>query len=151
KDPWFTYFVRLELEQLDRLDAIFRALRNKKCVPSGLLKAVHKAAKLERVRRERQRTIDAMMAPVRETGPVTYDHFVGHMPSGGYVFMPTGDLWPAKSVDARLPPREVSESAEPIKPSTWIDRYQPVEQMTWAPGEPKILPDRLILDGGWVH
>jgi hypothetical protein len=34
--------------------------------------------------------------------------------------------------------------------STWIDRNQAVEQMTWAPGEDELIHDRLISGGGWI-
>ena len=36
-----------------------------------------------------------------------------------------------------------------IDASEWLDRYRPVEQMTWAPGLPMIVRDRVISDGGW--
>jgi hypothetical protein len=35
--------------------------------------------------------------------------------------------------------------------AAWLDRHKPVEQMTWAPGEPMIIRDRLISEGGWVE
>ena len=35
--------------------------------------------------------------------------------------------------------------------SAWLDRNQPVEQMTWAPGEPMLIRDRLISEGGWIE
>ena len=38
-----------------------------------------------------------------------------------------------------------------IKASIWIDKNQPVEQMTWAPGMPMIIADRLIANGGWIE
>src|SRR5262249_15203871 len=31
----------------------------------------------------------------------------------------------------------------------WLDQNRPVEQMTWAPGEPTEIRDRLIAEGGW--
>jgi hypothetical protein len=36
-----------------------------------------------------------------------------------------------------------------ISASAWLDRYRPVEQMTWAPGEEMLIRDRLIAEGGW--
>jgi hypothetical protein len=38
-----------------------------------------------------------------------------------------------------------------IKPSVWLDRNRPVEQMTWAPGEPLTIDGRLIAEGGWIE
>jgi hypothetical protein len=34
--------------------------------------------------------------------PVSLDDFRAHMPDHRYIFVPTRDLWPATSVDARL-------------------------------------------------
>ena len=36
-----------------------------------------------------------------------------------------------------------------MRASLWLDRHKPVEQMTWAPGLPPLIKDRLISDGGW--
>jgi Family of unknown function (DUF5906) len=33
--------------------------------------------------------------------------------------------------------------------AAWLDKHKPVEQMTWAPGEPMLIHNRLISDGGW--
>jgi hypothetical protein len=38
-----------------------------------------------------------------------------------------------------------------IKASRWLDQNKSVEQMTWAPGEPEIITNRLISDGGWIE
>jgi Family of unknown function (DUF5906) len=38
-----------------------------------------------------------------------------------------------------------------MAPAAWLDEHRPVEQMTWAPGSPLIIRDRLILDGGWIE
>ena len=35
-------------------------------------------------------------------------------------------------------------------PSAWIDQNLPVEQMTWAPGLPEVIRDKLVSDGGWI-
>jgi hypothetical protein len=37
-----------------------------------------------------------------------------------------------------------------ISASAWIDRNKPVEQMTWAPGLPMLIRDKLMIEGGWV-
>src|SRR5262245_5457258 len=79
-----------------------------------------------------------------------------------YIYAPTGDLWPAGSVNARIPPIPlVDSSGKPalnkkgeqveLTAAQWLDRNKPVEQMTWAPGEPTIIRDRLISDGGWIE
>ena len=33
----------------------------------------------------------------------------------------------------------------------WLDQNQPVEQMTWCPGLPMLIRDRLVVDGGWIE
>jgi hypothetical protein len=87
--------------------------------------------------------------------------FRAYMPTHGYIFAPTRDMWPATSVNARIPPVEVLDAAgtpklnkagEPmmIPASTWLDQNQPVEQMTWAPGLPMLISDQLVADGGWI-
>ena len=86
--------------------------------------------------------------------------FYGYMVEGRYIYTPTGDLWPAKSVNTRLPAVPLVDSygnplldadGNPMKiPATkWIDQNQPVEQMTWVPGEPMLIHDRLVHKGGW--
>ena len=92
--------------------------------------------------------------PPARTRTVTVDDLRGYMPTATFIFMPAGELWPAKSVNARVPPVVVgiNEKGEPIRvaASTWIMREQPCEQMVWAPKEPQIISDRLITKGGWI-
>jgi Family of unknown function (DUF5906) len=35
--------------------------------------------------------------------------------------------------------------------SAWLDQHKAVEQMTWAPGLPTLIKDRLIAEGGWIE
>jgi hypothetical protein len=93
---------------------------------------------------------------------VTLDDFHAYMLMHNYIFAPTGDLWPAASVNARVPPVAlVDGSGKPVlddngkqkfvSASAWLDRNKPVEQMTWAPGLPMTAHDRLISEGGWIE
>ncbi len=75
---------------------------------------------------------------------VRLQDFWAYMPMHLYVFAPSRELWPAASVNARLP------KVGKIKPSAWLDRNRSIEQMTWAPGEPMVIGDQLISDGGWI-
>lgn len=88
--------------------------------------------------------------------------FQAFMPTHQYIFAPTGQPWPATSVNARIPPIPLrDENGGPIlgndgKPVTiraseWLDRFQAVEQMTWCPGRPMLIRDRLVVDGGWIE
>lgn len=88
---------------------------------------------------------------VSESG-VKLEDFRAYMPSHSYIYTPTREMWPSASVNARVPPIPVcNEDGKSVKlaASTWLDQNRPVEQMTWAPGEPMLLPNRLISDGGW--
>jgi hypothetical protein len=80
---------------------------------------------------------------------VALDDFRAYMPDHRYIFMPTRDLWPASSVDARIPWPE-GPNHKPMKPSRWLDENAPVEQMTWLPGADVLIRGRLIDTGGWI-
>ena len=79
--------------------------------------------------------------------------FYAHMPSGDFIFIPSRDFWPARSVDARIP-RVTTSAAEghqaTIKASGWIAKNRPVEQVTWAPGRPELIADVLATEGGFI-
>lgn len=89
-------------------------------------------------------------AAAEEGEGVRLEDFWAYMPPHSYMFSPSRELWPAASVNARLPDVLV-ENGKPVKPSAWLDQFQAVEQMTWWPGEPMIIEDRLISQGGWIH
>ena len=72
---------------------------------------------------------------------ISFGDFYALMTEHKYIFAPSGELWPAASVNARLG----TEADE------WLDRNRPVEQMTWAPGTPDLIKDRLIANGGWIE
>jgi hypothetical protein len=79
---------------------------------------------------------------------VSIEDFYAFMPMHSYIFAPTGEMWPAASVNSRIPP--IVSAGKAIKASDWLDQNRPVEQMTWAPGLPTVINDRLIADGGWI-
>ncbi len=92
---------------------------------------------------------------------VRLDDFLAYMPMHKYIFVPARELWPASSVNARIPPvRLVNGDGNPVldengKPrklsaNRWLDEHRPVEQMTWTPGMPTVIQDRLFSDGGWI-
>jgi hypothetical protein len=92
---------------------------------------------------------------------VTIDDFVAYMPSHIYIFTPCREPWTEASVNSRLPrvpvldkhgqPKRRGGKIVTISPSTWLDRNNPVEQMTWCPGYPMLIKDRLVVDGGWIE
>jgi Bifunctional DNA primase/polymerase, N-terminal/Family of unknown function (DUF5906) len=93
---------------------------------------------------------------------ISLDDFHAYMPQHSYIFAPTGEMWPANSVNARLPPQPLlkadgtpvlDKKGNPlmISANAWLDQHRSVEQMTWAPGEPELIKDRLISEGGWIE
>ena len=92
---------------------------------------------------------------------VRRDDFHAYMPMHPYIFAPSRELWPASSVNARIPPIPlVDRDSTPVvdkkgnpktlAATTWLDQYHPVEQMTWIPGLPMLIRDRLVSEGGWI-
>jgi hypothetical protein len=82
---------------------------------------------------------------------VSLHDFHAYMPMPrSYIFVPNRDMWPASSVDARIP-SILGQDNKPVCASAWLSQNQPVEQMTWAPGRPMLIKDRLISDGGWIE
>jgi len=89
---------------------------------------------------------------------VNLDDFHAFMPSHTYIFVPTREMWPASSVNSRVPAVKVlKKDGAPvkdengndkyIKANNWLDAHRAVEQMTWAPGLPLTIADRLISEG----
>jgi hypothetical protein len=78
------------------------------------------------------------------------EDFVAYCPMHNYIFKPTREAWPAASVNARVAP-VLQADGKAISASAWLDANAPCEQMTWAPGEPMLIKDRLISEGGWIE
>ena len=101
--------------------------------------------------------------PEAEGRGVTIDDFVAYMPTHAYIFTPCREIWVGASVNARLPRVPVLDQARPAqarrerqahhhqrqRPGSIKNR--PVEQMTWCPGFPMLIKDRLVVDGGWIE
>jgi hypothetical protein len=89
---------------------------------------------------------------------ISLDDFYAHLPSHSYIFVPSRDMWPAGSVNACLKPIPIGrkngkegEIEKTISAATWLDSNKPVHQMTWVPGKPMIITNKLIADGGWIE
>jgi Family of unknown function (DUF5906) len=93
---------------------------------------------------------------------VALEDFVAYMPTHAYLFKPCREFWAGPSVNSRLPRVEVLDaSGKPavdkngkiitVSATTWLDRNAPVDQMTWCPGLPMLIKDRLVVDGGWIE
>src|SRR5262249_17409544 len=88
--------------------------------------------------------------PCPEGIGVTINDFRAYMPMHSYIYIPCREMWPAASVDARVPPMPIA-NGKTMKASRWLDQNRPVEQMTWCPGFPMLIKDRLVVDGGWIE
>jgi hypothetical protein len=80
---------------------------------------------------------------------VRIEDFVAYMPQHSYIFRPTREIWVGASVKARIP--SIMSGGNRIAATTWLDRNAAVEQMTWAPGKPEVIHDKLIKEGGWFE
>ena len=100
--------------------------------------------------------------PNVEGSGVTLDDFVAYMPSHIYIFVPCREPWTAASVNSRLgrvqildqqgrPQLDRNGKIVTISAATWLDQNKPVEQMTWCPGQPLLIPNCLVVDGGWIE
>ena len=93
--------------------------------------------------------------PPRKADGVKLNDFVAYMPAHNYIFTPCREPWPASSCkcSSRRDPvltkwkTETRQDGKPITmgPSTWLDKNRPVEQMTWCPGLPMLIKDRLVV------
>jgi|GEM_PF-1632553 len=96
-------------------------------------------------------------------GGLALEDFEAYMPDHRYIYHPTGDTWPSTSVNARIPPVPLRDAEgnilqdkdgkpKTIPANTWLDQNRPVVQMTWYPGEPRIIEGRIFAQGGgWVE
>jgi hypothetical protein len=98
----------------------------------------------------------------KEAAGISLADFFAYMPMHNYIYAPGRAHWPGASVNSRLPAIPLldpngqpllDDKGKPklIAPTQWLDKHHPVEQMTWAPGLPMVIDDKLILDGGWTR
>jgi hypothetical protein len=93
---------------------------------------------------------------------VTIGDFVAYPPAHTYIFTPCREIWVGAGVDGCVPPVPVlSKSGRPkrdkngnpvtLRATRWLDQNQRVEGMTWCPGYPMLIKDRLVVHGGWIE
>lgn len=100
-------------------------------------------------RRSETKSAPGAELPDGADGGVSLDDFYAYMPQHAYLFVPTRELWPATSVNGRLPWPKAS-SGKAIKPSDWLDRNKPIEQMTWHPALPELIYNKVMQVSGWA-
>lgn len=79
----------------------------------------------------------------KDDSPLSADDFYAYMPMHSYIFAPVGEMWPGTSVNQRVSIQGWKSATE------FLDQQRSVEQMTWCPGLPQVVADRLVLKGGW--
>jgi Bifunctional DNA primase/polymerase, N-terminal len=100
-------------------------------------------------------------APNEATTEIQLEDFVSYLPMHNYIFIPTREIWPGRSVNTRLPPVLLTDKTgkailntegkeQYIAASEWLDKNRAVEQMTWTPGDSMLIRDKLVSDGGWI-
>jgi hypothetical protein len=89
----------------------------------------------------------------KRENPVKLEDFTAYRPKHTYIWRPTGEAWAAESINACIRPIVVGKDKDgkdkEISATKWLDQHSAVEQMTWMPGEEKIVRDRLIDDEAW--
>lgn len=91
---------------------------------------------------------------------ISVENFYAHLPSHDYIFVPTRDHWPAASVDAVVPRQPLTDALgqpildsqgnpKKIKASAWLDRNRSVVQIVWAPGNDRVIKNKVLQEGGW--
>jgi hypothetical protein len=113
--------------------------------------------KLGRIREDRQIFVNAFgrFLPVKSDG-YSREDFVLYLPTRSYIFKPLREMWAAASINTVVPPVQdgVGKDGMPkfISASAWLDQDKDsqVAQMSWAPGEPEIICDKIINEGGWI-
>jgi hypothetical protein len=83
--------------------------------------------------------------PVKEG--ISIEDFYCYLPTHQYLFIPASTFWPSASVDLLFCP--IQKGDDLIAPHLWLDDNRSATQMTWAPGLPFEIPDKIINDGGW--
>lgn len=150
------YFETLDEKKLKKIlrDAIDKAPK----------KATRDPESIKRYRSDKylNEIITSAIKKFTEGLPVTLDHFVADMETHSYIYLPTRKPWPAPSVNARIRPvalldadgrplLDSKKKPKKIAASQWLDKNQPIEAVTWAPGEPTMIKDRLVALGGWFE
>jgi hypothetical protein len=93
---------------------------------------------------------------------VTLEDFVAYLPKHVYVFTPCREIWLGAGIDNVFPRMEViGKNGQPkrnkkgqivTEPATkWLDKNRGIQQATWCPGQPMLIKDRVVVDGGWIE
>ena len=77
------------------------------------------------------------------------------MPMHNYIFVPSREHWPGSSVNSQIAPTVIGKDKDGkdivVKATAILDERRHVEQMTWCPGLPVVIRNRLVSNGGWFE
>jgi len=103
---------------------------------------------------------DPASIPASFTSTLSFEDFCAYAPTRTCIYLPCRTPWPNASIDTRLPRRPLLDAnGNPVRnkgkvvtisASTWLEQNRSVETLTWDPGEPELVRDKLAVDGGWV-
>lgn len=110
-----------------------------------------------------RKTADEMFGPVTVGGVTTAPEaqggsgqFLAYLPKNTFYHRPTGQFWPAESVNnvlGKVPTGSFDEGGMPksIKATQFIARNHGVHQLAWWPGAGEIIEGWAVIEGGWVE
>jgi len=114
---------------------------------------------IERHKREREQYQAAVLGPLPDHPELPIDQahalndYWAHLPSGKMIYERTGELFNSASVD-----KHIGRVKDPMKTegpgtlaSTWLSQHRFVKSMGWAPGEPKIIENKVLTNDGWIR
>ncbi|MGJ4996215.1 DUF5906 domain-containing protein [Bradyrhizobium sp. HKCCYLS3077] len=114
---------------------------------------------VDRHRREREQYEAAVLGPLPDHPelPINQAHalsdYWAHLPSGKMIYERTGELFSASSIDKHI--GRVKDAMRTEGPgtlaTTWLSQHRFVKSMGWAPGEPKIIEDKVLTIDGWIR
>src|SRR5215471_15265421 len=93
---------------------------------------------------------------------VTIDDFVAYLPRHLYIFTVCPEIWLGARRQCLLaasasvhpsgqPKRDMNGNLVYQAATKWLDKNRGVEQATWCPGQPMLIKDRVVVDGGWIE
>ena len=88
--------------------------------------------------------------PVEVHPPARVEDFYAYAPTHTYLHIPTRELWPAASVDGRLPLMQKEPGKDKVRPSVWLDANRSIEQMVWHPAYEEVIRNKVMQVSGWA-
>jgi hypothetical protein len=91
-----------------------------------------------------------MPAPPPETGQVSVNDLYYIAPLNQVAYLPTMAFWGTEATD-RMAGRVELHPGVKLSASKWLARRRAATSVCWAPGEPRTIPGRHLLEGGWTE